>query len=81
MFTYKLANRKNEYGEWVIRCRKDGVRYPEGDYFTDDKGDAIATLADLEKRANIDRLADIAEEQIEDSLHSRPYVPSEICED
>ena len=38
-----VATRRNEYGEWVVRAFVDGVRFPEGDYFTEDKQDAHAT--------------------------------------
>ena len=44
MFEYRLNTRKNQFGEYVIRCFLDGKRYPDGDYFTDDKQDATDTL-------------------------------------
>ena len=31
--------------EWVVRVYIDGKRYPDGDYFTEWKDDAIATAA------------------------------------
>ena len=43
-FTYKLQSRKNEHGEYLIKCYRRGCRYEDGDYFTDSKQDAIETL-------------------------------------
>ena len=45
MDSFKLTHRKNLYGDFVIRCYRDGVRYPEGDYYTNDWKDACDTLA------------------------------------
>lgn len=49
-FTYKFGTITNEYDEYVIRCFKNGMRYPEGDYFTDDKKDAEDTFKFLNER-------------------------------
>ncbi len=43
-YSYTFNGRKNEYGEYVIRCYKDGKRYADGDYHTNDKNDALQTL-------------------------------------
>jgi hypothetical protein len=51
MLTYKLSTRKNEYGEYVIKAWKDGKRYPDADYHTDDKTDAESTLKLMEIEA------------------------------
>jgi hypothetical protein len=44
MLTYTFNGRRNEYGEFVIRCYKEGKRYEAGDYHTNDKADATRTL-------------------------------------
>lgn len=49
MFTYKVASRKNQFGEWKVLCFKDGKRYPDGDAFEATKEDAIATCNALEE--------------------------------
>ena len=49
MFTYTFNGRKNQWGEFVLRCYQDGKRYPDGDYFTDDKSDAQQTFDTLSK--------------------------------
>lgn len=39
-----VARRRNEYGEFVVRAYdQDGRRYPEADYFTSDRDDAVGT--------------------------------------
>ena len=43
-YTLKLNKRKNDYGEYRITCYKNGKRYSDGDYFTDDWEDAVGTL-------------------------------------
>jgi len=48
MLTYTFNGRKNAWGEYVVRCYKDGKRYDAGDYFTDDKQDAVDTKKHLE---------------------------------
>lgn len=45
VFTFKLASRKNAYGEWVVYCYRNGKRYPAGDAFETDKLAAEGTLA------------------------------------
>jgi len=42
--TFTFSGRKNAFGEFVLRCYQDGVRHEKGDYFTNDKADALATL-------------------------------------
>ena len=51
MLTYTFNGRKNAFGEYVIRCEKNGVRHPEGEYHTNDKKDAMETLARLKANA------------------------------
>jgi hypothetical protein len=51
-YTYTFNGRKDSSGDYIVRCYKDGKRYPDGDYFTPDKDDAIATKTELERRAN-----------------------------
>lgn len=46
MYTYAKVIR-NPYGEYVVICYKDGIRYPEGDYFTNNKLDAYQTMRHL----------------------------------
>lgn len=48
-FAYTFNGRRNMFNEFVIRCYKWGKRYPEGDYFTDDKTDAQQTFDSLPK--------------------------------
>lgn len=45
--TFTFNGRKNEWGEYVVKAYKDGKRYPDADYFTDDKTDALETLKAL----------------------------------
>lgn len=42
--TFRLPTRRNEVGEFVIKCYKNGKRYEAGDYFADDWEDAVGTL-------------------------------------
>lgn len=44
---YKLK-RKSATQEWVVRKYVNGKLDPDADYFTDDKEDALATLAFLQ---------------------------------
>lgn len=44
MDTFKLVTKKNEFGEYVIKCFRDGQRFPDGDYHTNDLQDARYTL-------------------------------------
>lgn len=44
VFDFRLSPRKNEFGEYVIKCYKNSTRYEEGDYFTNDWDDAQNTL-------------------------------------
>lgn len=45
------VSKNRETGEWIVRAyHADGKRYPEADYFTNDKADAEATAADMERR-------------------------------
>lgn len=55
MLTFKFNGRKNEYGEYVVKCWDNGERYPEGDYLTNDKNDAEGTCRLLNK-ANSEQL-------------------------
>lgn len=47
---FTLNRRRNEYGEFVIRCHQNGERYPDGDYHTDDWDDAVKTLEAMNAR-------------------------------
>lgn len=49
-YSFKLAKTKNEYDEYVIKCYKDGRRYTDGDYYTDDFEDAVNTLKAMAKQ-------------------------------
>ena len=41
-----VSARRNEYGEWVVRAYdQGGNRWPEADYFTNDREDADDTAA------------------------------------
>ena len=48
--TYKFNGRKNREGEFVLQCFVNGCRYKDGDYYTADREDALATLNDLQSR-------------------------------
>ena len=50
-FAYTFNGRKNQWNEYVVRCYKWGKRYPDGDYFADDKQDAQQTFDHLNKVA------------------------------
>lgn len=49
-YSFTFNGRKNEYGEYVVKCYRNGKRHSEGDYFTDDKQDAIDTKRHLENQ-------------------------------
>ena len=42
----------DEWGEYVVMMYVDGHRYGEGDYYTDDKLDALATALAIRDKAN-----------------------------
>lgn len=49
----KLAKKRNEYGEYVVKAfDADGSRYPQGDYFTNDWADALATSEAMAKHTD-----------------------------
>jgi len=49
-FTNSYFNsRKNEYDEYVIKAWRNGKRYEEADYYTDDYDDAVDTMNLLRK--------------------------------
>lgn len=48
-FTFKLTERRNSYGEFVVKCFRDGNRHPKGDYHTDDLEDARHTLKAMQE--------------------------------
>lgn len=50
--TYRFNGRKDASGDYIVRCYKGNQHWPAGDYHTDDKQDALDTMADLRKRAN-----------------------------
>jgi len=41
--------KKNEYGEYVVRCFEDGKYNEDKSYFTDDLKDAQATMKTMMK--------------------------------
>lgn len=43
-YTLELTKRRNQYGEYVIKCYREGKYYEEGTYYTDDWNDALNTL-------------------------------------
>lgn len=50
-FTYKMPARKHpETGEFIVRCWKDGKRYPAGDAFESTMEDAQGTFDCLTER-------------------------------
>lgn len=48
-YTFMLSNRKNKFGEYVVRCFLSGKRYQLGDYYTEDFQDAQQTKLLLER--------------------------------
>lgn len=53
MHTYfTLQKRRNEFGEYHVKCYVGGQRYPDGDYFTEDWNDAVATKKALESQTH-----------------------------
>ena len=52
-YTFKLAKRKNDYDEFVIRAYKNGKYYEDASYYTDDWEDAVGTLKDIAKRQGL----------------------------
>ena len=42
----------DEWDEYVVMMYVDGHRYGEGDYYTDDKADALATAKAIRDKAN-----------------------------
>ena len=51
-FTYSFSGSRNQFGEFVVRCYKNGKRYPDGDYHTNDIIDANKTLSYLNRQSN-----------------------------
>lgn len=43
-FVFKLSKKKDEWGEYIVRCYKNGVYYENGSYHTDDWEDAMNTV-------------------------------------
>ena len=52
-YSFKLDKKKNEYGEYTVKCYKDGKYDEAGTYYTEDYEDALGTLKDLAKRSNL----------------------------
>lgn len=54
MATYstKFNGRRNAWGEYVVRLYCDGKIVKDGEYFTDNKQDAIDTAKAMESEAN-----------------------------
>lgn len=52
-YMFKLAKRKNDYDEFVIRAYKNGKYYEDASYYTDDWEDAVGTLKDIAKRQGL----------------------------
>lgn len=60
-FTFTLPLHKEQHGQFVIRCLKNGKRYPAGDYFADDKDDCQATYVAMVSKDKTDCLKLIKE--------------------
>lgn len=39
----------NEYNEYIVKLYINGIRVPDADYFTDDRGDAMDTAKEMVK--------------------------------
>jgi hypothetical protein len=48
--TFKLSKKKNEFDEYVVKCYRNGKRYPNGDYFATDWDDAQGTLKHMREK-------------------------------
>jgi hypothetical protein len=54
-----LRKRRNEWGEYVVRAYdRDGRRYPDGDYFTDDWEDAVNTAETMKGSSKVTESTD-----------------------
>lgn len=45
----KVTCRKNDWGEFIVQVKVDGLRSPDADYHTDDSDDAIKTAEAMRK--------------------------------
>lgn len=50
---FKLAKRKNEYGEFVVKEYVDGKFREDGSYYTDDWEDAVGTMKNIASRLGL----------------------------
>ena len=51
-WTYRLTHSRAT-DEWVVIVYKDGKRYEPGCYYTDDKEDAVNTMAEMKKQIEV----------------------------
>ena len=51
MYTFTFSGKRNQFGEYVVKCYKGGKRFPNSDYFTNDKDDAINTKKEMEEQS------------------------------
>lgn len=66
--TFKLV-RKSSTNEWIVRRYINGKLDADSDYFTDDKQDALATLAELQ--SGYHRIANEEADAIHAARHAR----------
>lgn len=52
-YSYRLAKKKNDYDEYVIKAYKNGKYYEDASYYTDDWQDALDTLKMMAKREGL----------------------------
>lgn len=52
-YAYRLAKKKNDYDEYVVKAYKNGKYYEEASYYTDDWQDALDTLKMMAKREGL----------------------------
>lgn len=52
---FSLSKKRNELGEFVVKCYRNGKRYPDGDYYTNDYQDAKQTMDALKQTAKPDQ--------------------------
>ena len=49
MFTIRLNNKRNQYGEYVVKVFKNDELYEPDTYYTDDYYDALKTMRIIAK--------------------------------
>lgn len=53
MYTYKLTKKRNDYDEYIVQAYKNGKKYEDATYYSDDWDDALGTLKAIAKREGL----------------------------